>query len=88
MRYVTYLKGGRTTFRTKVRLNIKTPSIKGAVKIRVIIIKIIKNLAHEVLEQITILRGTQKASLARQSVTPTLICLSQTPVRSHRAHPR
>ena len=62
VRYVTYHRGGwtltplsppiggRTTFRTKVRLNIKTPSIKGEVKIRVIIIKVrIIELAHKII---------------------------------------
>ena len=56
--------GGRTTFRTKVRLNIKTPSIKGEVKIRVIIINKIKKMAHKVFKPAVVFLDKHKESLA------------------------
>ena len=68
--------GGRTTFRTKVHLNIKTSSIKGEVKIRVIILKTITiKLAHKVLVLALILIVTRQESLQGHSVTPMLSCL-------------
>jgi hypothetical protein len=75
VRYMTYQRGGwtssppsppiggRTTFRTKVRLNIKILSIKGEVKIRVIIIKSLIRVAHKFLATLTLLIGERKESL-------------------------
>ena len=58
--------GDRTTFRIKLRPNIQAPSIKGVVKIQVIIIKSIKKeSAHKFLVMVMILIGTTKESRYR-----------------------
>ena len=77
--------GDRTTFRIKLRPNIQTPSIKGVVKIRVIIINLIKRqMAHKFLTAPLIHMGSCKESLAWQQVASTPGCLAKTPSWTHR----
>jgi hypothetical protein len=80
--------GDRTTFKIKLRPNIQTKSIKGVFKIKVIIIKIINQMAHQLLRYQAVLIGATTASSTRYSVTSMLRCLFETPSRSNRRLPR